>query len=59
MCVLILQVRVDASGAKTQAIFDDVFSKLVEAAQPIPGFQRAKGGNFALLLIIHNKLDVD
>ncbi|ONK72478.1 uncharacterized protein A4U43_C04F19850 [Asparagus officinalis] len=46
------EVRVDASGSKTQAIFDDVFSKLVEAAQPIPGFKRLKGGimsHFAML----------
>lgn len=39
-----IKVRVDVSGEKTQAAFDDIFSKLVEAAQPIPGFQRAKGG---------------
>lgn len=51
------QVRVDASGSKTQAIFDDVFSKLVEAAQPIPGFKRVKGGTFALLLIISHTVD--
>ncbi|GMY24744.1 trigger factor [Fagus crenata] len=30
-------------GAKTQAIFDNVFDKMVAAAQPIPGFRRAKG----------------
>ncbi|KAJ4956063.1 hypothetical protein NE237_012846 [Protea cynaroides] len=39
-----LQIKVDVSGTKTQAIFDDVFSKMVVAAQPIPGFRRAKGG---------------
>ncbi|XP_020593051.1 uncharacterized protein LOC110033420 isoform X2 [Phalaenopsis equestris] len=39
-----IKVRVDVSGARTQEIFDDVFSKLVDAAQPIPGFRRVKGG---------------
>ncbi|XP_073000213.1 uncharacterized protein [Typha latifolia] len=39
-----IKIRVDVSGAKTQAIFDDAFSKLVAAAQPIPGFRRVKGG---------------
>lgn len=34
----------EVSGAKTEAIFDDVFSKMVAAAQPIPGFRREKGG---------------
>ncbi|KAK8960662.1 hypothetical protein KSP40_PGU016879 [Platanthera guangdongensis] len=35
-----VKVTVDVSGARTQEIFDDVFAKLVEAAQPIPGFRR-------------------
>ncbi|XP_043710042.1 uncharacterized protein LOC122658941 [Telopea speciosissima] len=39
-----LKIKVDVYGAKTQAIFDDVFSEMVSAAQPIPGFQRVKGG---------------
>ncbi|KAK8946600.1 hypothetical protein KSP39_PZI006639 [Platanthera zijinensis] len=39
-----VKVTVDVSGARTQEIFDDVFAKLVEAAQPIPGFRRVKGG---------------
>ncbi|XP_008790603.1 uncharacterized protein LOC103707759 isoform X2 [Phoenix dactylifera] len=39
-----IKMRVEVSGAETQAIFDDVFSKLVAAAQPIPGFRRVKGG---------------
>ncbi|CAL9150918.1 uncharacterized protein LOC135617840 isoform X1 [Musa acuminata AAA Group] len=39
-----IKIRVDVSGTRTQAIFDDVFSKLVAAAQPIPGFRRVKGG---------------
>lgn len=38
------QIRIDITGAKTQAIYDNVFSKLVAAAQPIPGFRRGKGG---------------
>ncbi|XP_030471712.1 uncharacterized protein LOC115689718 [Syzygium oleosum] len=39
-----LKIRVEVSGAKTQVIFNDVFDKLVAAAQPIPGFRREKGG---------------
>ncbi|XP_020517859.1 uncharacterized protein LOC18425752 isoform X4 [Amborella trichopoda] len=39
-----IKMKVVVSGAKTQKIFDEVFSKLVEAAQPIPGFRRVKGG---------------
>ncbi|XP_062015351.1 uncharacterized protein LOC133731919 isoform X1 [Rosa rugosa] len=39
-----LKISVEVSGAKTQAIFDDVFDKMVAAAQPIPGFRRVKGG---------------
>ncbi|KAK9288129.1 hypothetical protein L1049_016577 [Liquidambar formosana] len=39
-----LKMRVEVSGVKTQAIFDDVFSKMVADAQPIPGFRRVKGG---------------
>ncbi|KAH0462001.1 hypothetical protein IEQ34_009576 [Dendrobium chrysotoxum] len=42
-----IKLRVDVSGARTQEIFDDVFSKLVDAAQPIPGFRRVKGGAFS------------
>ncbi|KAI3988130.1 hypothetical protein MKX01_011919 [Papaver californicum] len=39
-----LKIRIDFTGAKTQEIFDNVFSKMVAAAQPIPGFRRVKGG---------------
>ncbi|KAK6914501.1 Trigger factor, ribosome-binding, bacterial [Dillenia turbinata] len=39
-----LKIKVDVSGTKTQEIFDDVFSKMVADAQPIPGFRRVKGG---------------
>lgn len=39
-----LKVRVEVSEAKTRAIFNDVFDKMVAAAQPIPGFRRVKGG---------------
>ncbi|KAJ8615849.1 hypothetical protein MRB53_035221 [Persea americana] len=39
-----MKIRIDITGAKTQAIYDNVFSKLVAAAQPIPGFRRGKGG---------------
>ncbi|CAK9148760.1 unnamed protein product [Ilex paraguariensis] len=38
-----LKITVEVSGAKTQEIFDEVFSRMVTAAQPIPGFRRAKG----------------
>ncbi|KAK8609818.1 hypothetical protein V6N13_093230 [Hibiscus sabdariffa] len=38
------QIRVEVSGAKTRAIFNDVFDKMVADAQPIPGFRRVKGG---------------
>ncbi|XP_074375702.1 uncharacterized protein LOC141717495 [Apium graveolens] len=39
-----LKISVEVFGARTQKIFDDVFSKMVAAAQPIPGFRRVKGG---------------
>lgn len=39
-----LKISVEVFGARTQEIFDDVFSKMVAAAQPIPGFRRVKGG---------------
>ncbi|KAJ0969322.1 hypothetical protein J5N97_022199 [Dioscorea zingiberensis] len=39
-----VKVRIDVAGTKTQAVFDIVFTKLVDAAQPIPGFRRVKGG---------------
>ncbi|KAH9727298.1 trigger N domain-containing protein [Citrus sinensis] len=39
-----LKIGVEVSSAKTRAIFDDVFNKMVAAAQPIPGFRRVKGG---------------
>ncbi|KAI8567066.1 hypothetical protein RHMOL_Rhmol02G0092300 [Rhododendron molle] len=39
-----LRLSVEVSGAKTEAIFDDVLSKMAVAAQPIPGFRRVKGG---------------
>ncbi|KAK9205808.1 hypothetical protein WN943_016078 [Citrus x changshan-huyou] len=35
-----LKIGVEVSSAKTRAIFDDVFNKMVAAAQPIPGFRR-------------------
>ncbi|CAI0544030.1 unnamed protein product [Linum tenue] len=39
----VMKVNVEVSGTKTRAIFDDVFDRMVEAAQPIPGFRRVKG----------------
>ncbi|KAM7486718.1 hypothetical protein LguiA_002727 [Lonicera macranthoides] len=41
-----IKISVEVFGAKTEAIFNNVFSKMVAAAQPIPGFQRTKGGKF-------------
>ncbi|KAJ0034103.1 hypothetical protein Pint_26063 [Pistacia integerrima] len=38
-----LKISIEISGTKTRAIFDDVFDKMVAAAQPIPGFRRVKG----------------
>ncbi|KAG0496559.1 hypothetical protein HPP92_001250 [Vanilla planifolia] len=39
-----INIKVYVSGARTQENFDEVFTKLVDAAQPIPGFRRVKGG---------------
>ncbi|XP_009804518.1 uncharacterized protein [Nicotiana sylvestris] len=39
-----LKISVNVSGAKTEEIFGKVFSRMVEDAQPIPGFRRVKGG---------------
>ncbi|RVW88549.1 hypothetical protein CK203_033072 [Vitis vinifera] len=38
-----LKISVELSGVKTRTIFDNVFSKMVADAQPIPGFRRVKG----------------
>lgn len=38
------QININVPGSETQSIFDTVFSKMVAAAQPIPGFRRVKGG---------------
>ncbi|KAF6173184.1 hypothetical protein GIB67_028482 [Kingdonia uniflora] len=44
-----IKISVNVAGAKSQAIFDNVFSKMVAAAQPIPGFRREKGDRMELL----------
>uniref|UniRef100_A0A7N2MSS9 peptidylprolyl isomerase n=1 Tax=Quercus lobata TaxID=97700 RepID=A0A7N2MSS9_QUELO len=44
-----LKISVEIFGAKTQAIFDNVFDKMVAAAQPIPGFRRVKGVDYRTL----------
>ena len=49
------QINVEVSGAKTRAIFDDVFDKMVTAAQPIPGFRRVKGGK--ILKVYYVQID--
>uniref|UniRef100_A0ACD5XUJ3 Uncharacterized protein n=1 Tax=Avena sativa TaxID=4498 RepID=A0ACD5XUJ3_AVESA len=38
------QIRVTVSSKMTDSIFENVFSKHVAAAQPLPGFRRMKGG---------------
>ncbi|KAF5191912.1 bacterial trigger factor [Thalictrum thalictroides] len=38
-----IKMKINVSGDKSEAIFDSVFSKMVSAAQPIPGFRRVKG----------------
>ncbi|MBA0556106.1 hypothetical protein Goshw_022905 [Gossypium schwendimanii] len=43
-----LKIRVEVSGAKTRAIFNEVFDKMVADAQPIPGFRRVKGGTMQI-----------
>ncbi|XP_031121385.1 uncharacterized protein LOC116024598 isoform X1 [Ipomoea triloba] len=58
-----LKITVDVSGSKTQEIFDDVFSKMVAEAPPIPGFRRVKGGKTpniprSVLLEVLGHLDV-
>ncbi|KAL0366614.1 UNVERIFIED_CONTAM: hypothetical protein Sradi_3551500 [Sesamum radiatum] len=48
-----MQITVEVSGFKTQEIYDEVFSKMVDDAQPIPGFRRVKGvftGSIFMLL---------
>ncbi|KMZ68762.1 hypothetical protein ZOSMA_22G00510 [Zostera marina] len=39
-----IKININVPGSETQSIFDTVFSKMVAAAQPIPGFRRVKGG---------------
>ncbi|XP_010510302.1 PREDICTED: uncharacterized protein LOC104786569 [Camelina sativa] len=39
-----VKVHVHVSGEKTQTVFNNVFERMVAAAQPIPGFRRVKGG---------------
>ncbi|KAL7106153.1 hypothetical protein ACP275_07G093500 [Erythranthe tilingii] len=38
-----LKITVEVSGTETQEIYDKDFAKMVEDAQPIPGFRRVKG----------------
>lgn len=52
------QISVEVFGARTQEIFDDVFSKMVAAAQPIPGFRRVKGGNLSHDGLLSIRLEV-
>lgn len=51
LCSLLAeQVHVEISGEKTLTEFNHVFEKMVAAAQPIPGFRRAKGGTTSQML---------
>ncbi|MCE3049785.1 hypothetical protein HAX54_045778 [Datura stramonium] len=53
-----LKISVNVSGAKTQEIFDKVFAKMVEDAQPIPGFRRVKGGKSLNNFLVNSKFVV-
>ncbi|CAA7037884.1 unnamed protein product [Microthlaspi erraticum] len=44
-----VKVHVQVSGEKTQTVFNNVFEKMVAAAQPIPGFRRVKGVNMIVI----------
>ncbi|CAN1247591.1 hypothetical protein LINPERPRIM_LOCUS6396 [Linum perenne] len=57
----VLKLSVEVSGTKTKAIFDDVFERMVEAAQPIPGFRRVKGESFScwhVLLLVTMSISI-
>ncbi|PON77683.1 Trigger factor, ribosome-binding, bacterial [Parasponia andersonii] len=41
-----LKISIEVSGTKTRTIFDQVFDKMVDQAQPIPGFRRVKGATY-------------
>ncbi|KAL0392465.1 UNVERIFIED_CONTAM: hypothetical protein Sradi_2469300 [Sesamum radiatum] len=49
-----MQITVEVSGFKTQEIYDEVFSKMVDDAQPIPGFRRVKGVFYWLHIRVSN-----
>ncbi|KAL6343303.1 hypothetical protein AAG906_022378 [Vitis piasezkii] len=51
-----LKISVELSGVKTRTIFDNVFSKMVADAQPIPGFRRVKGGKTPILYAGYQKV---
>ncbi|XP_025804391.1 uncharacterized protein LOC112883325 isoform X1 [Panicum hallii] len=40
----LIKIQVNVSGTMTDSIFEEVFTKKVAAAQPLPGFRRMKGG---------------
>lgn len=46
-----LKISIEVSGNRTQRTFDDVFQKMVKAAQPIPGFRRVKGGEVFMWIL--------
>lgn len=58
ICQFFEQISVEVFGARTQEIFDDVFSKMVAAAQPIPGFRRVKGGNLSYDRLLSIRLEI-
>ncbi|KAL0290151.1 UNVERIFIED_CONTAM: hypothetical protein Scaly_2681500 [Sesamum calycinum] len=49
-----VHITVEVSGFKTQEIYDEVFSKMVDDAQPIPGFRRVKGVFYWLHIRVSN-----
>ena len=48
-----MQLRVDLSGKDTQRAFDTVLRGLAKNAPPVPGFRKAKGGQFFLDSTFH------
>lgn len=44
--VMWMQLRVDLTGQSTQKAFDTIVRSLAKNAPPVPGFRKAKGGDF-------------
>ncbi|KAI4373991.1 hypothetical protein MLD38_012042 [Melastoma candidum] len=52
-----LKIGIEVSRGKTEAIFNEVFDRMVAAAQPIPGFRREKGGEIKLKIFTAMHID--